>query len=73
MISIKPPASMGRVAFVPMHPAPSNEQRADQMRSLALVIEEALAKHKGGVSLDVPTATMVKHSLMDLADRVELD
>jgi hypothetical protein len=73
MISIKPPASMARVSFVPMHPGPSNEQRADQLRTLALVIEEALEKRKGGVSFDVPTSNMIKHSLMDLADRVELD
>jgi hypothetical protein len=73
MISIKPPASLGRVALVPLHPAPSNEQRADHLRTLALVIEEALAKRKGGVSLDMPTANMIKHALMDLADRVELD
>jgi hypothetical protein len=73
MIAIKPPGVMSRARLVSVHPGPSNEQRADQLRSLALLIEEALAKRKGGVSLDAPSATAVKHALMDLADRVDLD
>jgi hypothetical protein len=72
--SIKPPGSPNRITWCAPHPLPvqNDEQQADNLRSLALDIEGALAKDHRGVSMTPPVARLVSRALFDLADRVEL-
>lgn len=54
-------------------PPATNETRADNLRELALGIEDALKRGRPNVQMNRPLARIVTRALWDLADRVELD
>lgn len=64
---------MHRLAWNPPYPLMPSEMKSDNVRSLAMGIEDAISKDKGGISMETPVAKVVVALLWDLADRVDLD